>query len=343
MADSFLKAAHVKRTRHAHQVTCSALLILLHDSYDVYHEEEQDPIPFEDWCMKRAEASPHQFQYWFLIMQLEQLRPRVCQIPTGGKLFTLPSFHNYIGSMVLRPRPHALCAMAANPHTRHGHVGETTSRGSKTVWSRRFHRTQDEASILSSSYWSRTRAKIITNVIPDKLANSCLLWACTIMYILYYRQESVILLCRIKHLVYDGILPCWCVVMLDLIIQLTISLVLVHFIYSIGFSVYENIENDTLFMFQRHFVTKILLFIGGHLGLLLLSNILHNFVYFYCVPHMWKPMCRHQNHLPSSILSKVIADFPFGRLGTAAILDLRKLVHFINSFVVGMHSAHMKT
>ena len=79
MADSFLKAIHVKRTRHAHQVTCSALSILLHDSYDAYHQVEPDPLPFEDWCMKRAEASP-QFQYWLLAMQLEQLAMQLEQL-----------------------------------------------------------------------------------------------------------------------------------------------------------------------------------------------------------------------------------------------------------------------
>ena len=62
MADSFLKATHVKRTRHAHQVTCIGLSILLHDSYDDYHQLETDPLPFEDWYMRRAEASP-QFLY----------------------------------------------------------------------------------------------------------------------------------------------------------------------------------------------------------------------------------------------------------------------------------------
>ena len=33
-ADSFLKASHVKRTRRAHQVTASALSILMHNAYD---------------------------------------------------------------------------------------------------------------------------------------------------------------------------------------------------------------------------------------------------------------------------------------------------------------------
>ncbi|GFO04547.1 hypothetical protein PoB_003105200 [Plakobranchus ocellatus] len=35
-AESFLKTAHVTWTRHAHQVTASALSILLHTAYDAY-------------------------------------------------------------------------------------------------------------------------------------------------------------------------------------------------------------------------------------------------------------------------------------------------------------------
>ena len=72
MADSFLKATHVKRTRYAHQVTCSALSNLLHQSYDAYRQLESDPLSIEDWCTERAYASP-QFQYWLLVMQLEEI------------------------------------------------------------------------------------------------------------------------------------------------------------------------------------------------------------------------------------------------------------------------------
>ena len=71
-AESFLKASHVTRTRHAHQVTASALSILLHKAYDAYSCEDSDPIAFEEWCEKRIEVSP-QFQYWVMIMKLELL------------------------------------------------------------------------------------------------------------------------------------------------------------------------------------------------------------------------------------------------------------------------------
>ena len=71
-AESFLKTSHVKRTRHAHQVTASALSILLHNAYDTYVCEESEPMPFDEWCTERIEASP-QFQYWLIVMQLELL------------------------------------------------------------------------------------------------------------------------------------------------------------------------------------------------------------------------------------------------------------------------------
>lgn len=47
-AESFLKTAHVTRTRHAHQVTASALSILLHMAYDAYSWEESEPKSFDE-------------------------------------------------------------------------------------------------------------------------------------------------------------------------------------------------------------------------------------------------------------------------------------------------------
>ena len=45
-AESFLKTTHVTRTKHAHQVTVSALSILLHTAYDAYSYE---PRSFDEW------------------------------------------------------------------------------------------------------------------------------------------------------------------------------------------------------------------------------------------------------------------------------------------------------
>ena len=71
-AASFLKGAHIKRTRHAHQVTCSALSIMLRTAYDGYCLDTSEPLPFDDWCVKQVEASP-QFHYWYMVIHLECL------------------------------------------------------------------------------------------------------------------------------------------------------------------------------------------------------------------------------------------------------------------------------
>ncbi|VDI48817.1 Hypothetical predicted protein, partial [Mytilus galloprovincialis] len=55
-ADSFLKASHVSRTRHAHEVTASALYILMKRSYSMFMEErdsEEDQPVFEEWIERR--------------------------------------------------------------------------------------------------------------------------------------------------------------------------------------------------------------------------------------------------------------------------------------------------
>ena len=70
--DSFLKGAHVKRTRHPHQVTPSALSIMLRRAYDAYCLDSSEPLPFDDWCVKQVEGSP-QFHYWYMVMHLECL------------------------------------------------------------------------------------------------------------------------------------------------------------------------------------------------------------------------------------------------------------------------------
>ena len=65
-ADSFLKASQVSRTRHAHQVTASALDILMHMAYDGYYgnlPKEVEPLAFCPWRDQREAESP-QFLYW---------------------------------------------------------------------------------------------------------------------------------------------------------------------------------------------------------------------------------------------------------------------------------------
>ena len=73
-ADSFLRAAHMTRTRRAHQVTAAALYILQRRAYDQYSttntEYDEQPGSFEDRCSQREQSYP-QFQYWATVLALE--------------------------------------------------------------------------------------------------------------------------------------------------------------------------------------------------------------------------------------------------------------------------------
>ena len=65
-ADSFLRAAHVGKTRSAHQITAAALYFLQHKAYQHYSDAAVDtdgtPLKFEDWSEQRSTACP-QFKY----------------------------------------------------------------------------------------------------------------------------------------------------------------------------------------------------------------------------------------------------------------------------------------
>ena len=74
-ADAMLHAAHVTRTRHAHQVTAVCLYILQRRAYDLYvasQSNESDCPDFMTWCLNKANTCP-QFQYWSITLKLELL------------------------------------------------------------------------------------------------------------------------------------------------------------------------------------------------------------------------------------------------------------------------------
>ena len=54
IAESFLKASRVTRTRHVHQVTACALHILLRKAYDMYVESLPQGLAesFSCWCTR---------------------------------------------------------------------------------------------------------------------------------------------------------------------------------------------------------------------------------------------------------------------------------------------------
>lgn len=68
-ADSFLKAAHLTRTRHSHQVSVLALSKLQHDAFlssETLHDEENKEV----WRQKMAKESPT-FQFWDIVLRME--------------------------------------------------------------------------------------------------------------------------------------------------------------------------------------------------------------------------------------------------------------------------------
>ena len=70
-ADSFIKAASVTRSRHAHQLTASSLYILLCHAYTQYSGLAEDAsLPFDDWRLEKMASTP-QFQFWYITLQLE--------------------------------------------------------------------------------------------------------------------------------------------------------------------------------------------------------------------------------------------------------------------------------
>ena len=71
-ADSFLKATHVTRTRHAHQVTACCLWILQHDKYEAEPDEIKKELSFGKWCELKSEQSTH-FYFWNMILKYEML------------------------------------------------------------------------------------------------------------------------------------------------------------------------------------------------------------------------------------------------------------------------------
>ena len=73
IADSFLKASHVTRTRRAHQITACSLYLLqqkAHTENSNGVEEGCNKTSLEDWCDQRVETCSL-FLFWSITLQLE--------------------------------------------------------------------------------------------------------------------------------------------------------------------------------------------------------------------------------------------------------------------------------
>ena len=80
-AQSFIGVHHICRTRYMHQVSVSALYVLMKKAYDQFvekatnDEEESNnliPLQFDKW-VKQVCASQPQADYWFKSMELDLL------------------------------------------------------------------------------------------------------------------------------------------------------------------------------------------------------------------------------------------------------------------------------
>ena len=72
-AESFIKVAHVTKTRHVHQITAASLSILKHKAYQAYLTNLQSDEPglaFDVWQQKRIAESPL-VQYGSLTLKLQ--------------------------------------------------------------------------------------------------------------------------------------------------------------------------------------------------------------------------------------------------------------------------------
>ena len=70
-ADGILKAAHITRSRYAHQVSACALYILQRKAYKEYTaSRESSDIAFETWVKEKSDDHPH-FQFWATVLELE--------------------------------------------------------------------------------------------------------------------------------------------------------------------------------------------------------------------------------------------------------------------------------
>ena len=68
--ESFLNAACVKKTRHAHQVTAAALYMLQQESYEQFCDATENPPSIKEWRVQRNTSSTH-FFFWDLILNLQ--------------------------------------------------------------------------------------------------------------------------------------------------------------------------------------------------------------------------------------------------------------------------------
>ena len=96
VADSFINASHITKTRHVHQVTAASLFALLQQAYNEDYMSDdldlgQPKLTFDEWCIQWANTSVH-FNYWHKTLSLELLLLRyIRSLREGNFQFYLES------------------------------------------------------------------------------------------------------------------------------------------------------------------------------------------------------------------------------------------------------------
>ena len=73
VANSFLTASHITRTRRAHQVTAASLYLLMKKAYEEHRKTEETDEParaFDEWKEEKMKKCP-QFLYWATVLDFE--------------------------------------------------------------------------------------------------------------------------------------------------------------------------------------------------------------------------------------------------------------------------------
>ncbi|PFX17994.1 hypothetical protein AWC38_SpisGene17659 [Stylophora pistillata] len=111
VAESFLSASHVTRTRRAHQVTATSLHVLMSKAYSVYQaklreNEQENLLSKEEWKDALSKKSP-QFHYWSKVLNLELICLRLVralrEVHETTKLFSsiaLDRCHEQVNAVV---------------------------------------------------------------------------------------------------------------------------------------------------------------------------------------------------------------------------------------------------
>ena len=107
VANGFLTGSNVKRTRHAHEVTASALFFLQHKSFRLFKADGLIPqsMLFEEWCEDRSTHSP-QFKFWHITLQLELLYLLFVRSLGNQTLYCtyISSINSFLGFLLLTIR-----------------------------------------------------------------------------------------------------------------------------------------------------------------------------------------------------------------------------------------------